>query len=57
MADKALIQALYTAAEAAVRLRAPGRISGPSGHVRPVSDGARYPALNRLRAAGLCAPR
>jgi DNA-binding PadR family transcriptional regulator len=29
------------------------RISGLSGHVRPVSDGALYPALNRLRAAGL----
>ncbi|MBF9133507.1 helix-turn-helix transcriptional regulator [Plantactinospora sp. S1510] len=29
------------------------RISGLSGHVRPVSDGALYPALNRLRDAGL----
>ncbi|RDI67198.1 PadR family transcriptional regulator [Nocardia pseudobrasiliensis] len=29
------------------------RISGLSGHIRPVSDGALYPALNRLRAAGL----
>lgn len=29
------------------------RISGLSGHVRPVSDGALYPALNRLREAGL----
>lgn len=28
------------------------RISGLSGHVRPVSDGALYPALNRLREAG-----
>jgi DNA-binding PadR family transcriptional regulator len=28
------------------------RISGLSGHVRPVSDGALYPAINRLRAAG-----
>lgn len=34
----------------AYELRA--RISGLSGHVRPVSDGALYPALNRLRAAG-----
>ncbi len=29
------------------------RISGLSGHIRPVSDGALYPAINRLRAAGL----
>lgn len=29
------------------------RISGLSGHIRPVSDGALYPALNRLRDAGL----
>ncbi|MBF6331212.1 PadR family transcriptional regulator [Nocardia transvalensis] len=29
------------------------RISGLSGHIRPVSDGALYPALNRMRAAGL----
>ncbi|NKY85137.1 PadR family transcriptional regulator [Nocardia veterana] len=29
------------------------RISGLSGHIRPVSDGALYPALNRLRTAGL----
>lgn len=29
------------------------RISGLSGHIRPVSDGALYPALHRLRAAGL----
>ncbi|KAA5834370.1 PadR family transcriptional regulator [Saccharopolyspora hirsuta] len=28
------------------------RISGLSGHVRPVSDGALYPAINRLRKAG-----
>lgn len=28
------------------------RISGLSGHVRPVSDGALYPAINRLKAAG-----
>lgn len=35
----------------AYELRA--RISGLSGHVRPVSDGALYPALNRLREAGL----
>ncbi|SHF64990.1 PadR family transcriptional regulator [Streptoalloteichus hindustanus] len=28
------------------------RISGLSGHIRPVSDGALYPALNRLQAAG-----
>jgi DNA-binding PadR family transcriptional regulator len=34
----------------AYELRA--RISGLSGHVRPVSDGALYPALNRLRKAG-----
>lgn len=33
----------------AYELRA--RISGLTGHVRPVSDGALYPALNRLRAA------
>jgi DNA-binding PadR family transcriptional regulator len=35
----------------AYELRA--RISGLSGHVRPVSDGALYPALTRLRNAGL----
>jgi DNA-binding PadR family transcriptional regulator len=34
----------------AYELRA--RISGLSGHVRPVSDGALYPALNRLQKAG-----
>ena len=34
----------------AYELRA--RISGLSGHVRPVSDGALYPAVNRLRKAG-----
>ncbi|WP_308117313.1 PadR family transcriptional regulator [Streptomyces fuscigenes] len=28
------------------------RISGLSGHIRPVSDGALYPALDRLRRAG-----
>ncbi|WP_327706846.1 PadR family transcriptional regulator [Streptomyces decoyicus] len=28
------------------------RISGLSGHVRPVSDGALYPAVKRLEAAG-----
>ncbi|CAL9434032.1 hypothetical protein SUDANB176_02111 [Streptomyces sp. enrichment culture] len=29
------------------------RIKALSGHVRPVSDGALYPAINRLVAAGL----
>ncbi|MET9452378.1 PadR family transcriptional regulator [Streptomyces cinerochromogenes] len=29
------------------------RIRALSGHVRPVSDGALYPAINRLLAAGL----
>ncbi|MEU1008032.1 PadR family transcriptional regulator [Streptomyces sp. NPDC005890] len=29
------------------------RIRALSGHVRPVSDGALYPAINRLVAAGL----
>lgn len=28
------------------------RVSGLSGHVRPVSDGALYPALDRLEKAG-----
>jgi DNA-binding PadR family transcriptional regulator len=28
------------------------RISGLTGHIRPVSDGALYPALDRLRRAG-----
>ena len=37
----------------AYELRA--RISGLSGHVRPVSDGALYPALNRLLKAGYLA--
>ncbi|MFC7219372.1 PadR family transcriptional regulator [Streptomyces polyrhachis] len=31
------------------------RIRGLSGHVRPVSDGSLYPAINRLIAAGLLA--
>src|SRR5258706_6440451 len=34
----------------AYELRA--RISGLSGHIRPVSDGALYPAVNRLISAG-----
>ncbi|MEH0449721.1 MULTISPECIES: PadR family transcriptional regulator [unclassified Streptomyces] len=29
------------------------RIKALSGHVRPISDGALYPAINRLLAAGL----
>ncbi|MEU5492688.1 PadR family transcriptional regulator [Streptomyces griseofuscus] len=29
------------------------RIKALSGHIRPVSDGALYPAINRLAAAGL----
>lgn len=29
------------------------RISGLSGHIKPVSDGALYPALKRLQSAGL----
>lgn len=29
------------------------RIAALNGHVRPVSDGALYPAINRLTAAGL----
>lgn len=29
------------------------RIKGLSGHVRPVSDGALYPAINRLVQAGM----
>jgi DNA-binding PadR family transcriptional regulator len=29
------------------------RLKALSGHVRPVSDGALYPAINRLLAAGL----
>ncbi|MEV6011623.1 PadR family transcriptional regulator [Streptomyces sp. NPDC051976] len=29
------------------------RITGLSGHVRPVSDGALYPAISRMTAAGL----
>jgi DNA-binding PadR family transcriptional regulator len=35
----------------AYELRA--RISGLTGHVRPLSDGALYPALDRLHKAGL----
>ncbi|MEU5266205.1 PadR family transcriptional regulator [Amycolatopsis sp. NPDC021455] len=30
-----------------------GHIAGLTGHVRPVSDGALYPAIKRLRTAGL----
>jgi DNA-binding PadR family transcriptional regulator len=30
-----------------------GRIQGLSGHIRPVSDGALYPAITRLVKAGL----
>ncbi|MFF9282037.1 PadR family transcriptional regulator [Streptomyces griseosporeus] len=33
------------------------RIAALSGHVRPVSDGALYPAIKRLVAAGLLAER
>lgn len=33
------------------------RIKGLSGHVRPVSDGALYPAIRRLVAKGLVAER
>ncbi|MFE0101283.1 PadR family transcriptional regulator [Streptomyces sp. NPDC059009] len=29
------------------------RLSGLNGHVRPVSDGALYPAISRLQAKGL----
>ncbi|MGI5154967.1 PadR family transcriptional regulator [Microbispora sp. CA-102843] len=29
------------------------RVAGLSGHVRPVSDGALYPAIARMEAAGL----
>lgn len=29
------------------------KLSGLSGHIRPVSDGALYPAINRLEKAGL----
>ncbi|WP_101787918.1 PadR family transcriptional regulator [Nonomuraea indica] len=29
------------------------RLAGLSGHLRPVSDGALYPAISRLEAAGL----
>ncbi|NUU25411.1 MAG: PadR family transcriptional regulator [Streptomycetaceae bacterium] len=42
---------LYEGPLHAYDLRA--RISGLSGHVRPVSDGALYPALDRLEKAGL----
>ncbi|MDI2131052.1 PadR family transcriptional regulator [Yinghuangia seranimata] len=41
---------LYEGPLHAYDLRA--RISGLSGHVRPVSDGALYPALDRLEKAG-----
>ncbi|WP_194924020.1 PadR family transcriptional regulator [Catenulispora pinisilvae] len=33
------------------------RISGLSGHVRPVSDGALHPAIKRLQAAGYLSRR
>ncbi|MEW2087215.1 PadR family transcriptional regulator [Streptomyces sp. NPDC005283] len=33
------------------------RIKGLSGHVRPVSDGALYPAINRLVQAGMLEQR
>ncbi|MGV2914954.1 PadR family transcriptional regulator [Streptomyces alfalfae] len=33
------------------------RIQGLNGHIRPVSDGALYPAINRLAKAGLVEQR
>jgi DNA-binding PadR family transcriptional regulator len=39
----------------AYELRA--RISALMGHVRPISDGALYPALRRLQQAKLVEPR
>ncbi|MEU6239145.1 PadR family transcriptional regulator, partial [Kitasatospora sp. NPDC047058] len=33
------------------------RITGLTGHVRPVSDGALYPAITRLEKAGLLVRR
>ncbi|AHH15561.1 putative transcriptional regulator, PadR family [Nocardia nova SH22a] len=51
MLELSILGFLYEQPMHAYELRQ--RISGLSGHVRPVSDGALYPAINRLRAAGL----
>ncbi|MBB5916276.1 DNA-binding PadR family transcriptional regulator [Nocardia transvalensis] len=50
MLELSILGFLYEQPMHAYELRQ--RISGLSGHIRPVSDGALYPAVNRLRAAG-----
>ncbi|GAA3548961.1 PadR family transcriptional regulator [Nonomuraea rosea] len=50
MLELCVLGFLYERPMHAYELRA--RISGLSGHIRPVSDGALYPALDRLRKAG-----
>ncbi|MEU6579601.1 PadR family transcriptional regulator [Nocardia sp. NPDC046763] len=51
MLELSILGFLYEESMHAYELRQ--RISGLSGHIRPVSDGALYPAINRLRVAGL----
>jgi DNA-binding PadR family transcriptional regulator len=51
MLELAVLGFLYEAPLHAYELRS--RISGLTGHIRPVSDGALYPALTRLQKAGL----
>ncbi|MFC5825942.1 PadR family transcriptional regulator [Nonomuraea insulae] len=51
MLELCVLGFLYERPMHAYELRA--QISGLSGHIKPVSDGALYPALDRLRKAGL----
>lgn len=55
MLELTILGFLYDAPLHAYELRS--RISGLTGHVRPVSDGALYPALTRLQKAGLLTRR
>lgn len=50
MLELSILGFLYEEPMHAYELRS--RISGLSGHIRPVSDGALYPAVDRLRKAG-----
>ncbi|MFJ2738453.1 PadR family transcriptional regulator [Streptomyces sp. NPDC087440] len=51
MLELSILGFLYEEALHGYELKA--RIKGLSGHIRPVSDGALYPAITRLTKAGL----
>ena len=55
MLELTILGFLYEAPLHAYGLRS--RISGLTGHIRPVSDGALYPALTRLQEGGLLTRR